>query len=963
MTNTLSRYYSFIQRATGTLFQMHNGEKISHFELQNSAESILPIVLKNVDGISPAVYDAILNAVIDQYEIEVGIKVFDPNFLVKDKMSKFWLAKRKASMPPYAYFNRYKVYLGKEEFPQKTIKSIESTCEQILSYCADPENGANKKKGLVVGDVQSGKTANYLGLINMAFDYGYRIVVLLAGSTDSLRLQTQKRTDAGVIGAISDSIGNSIEYIGVGIPGQNHYAIPFTNQNYDFKKFLQKNINATFGDFRKPVVLVVKKNGKILESVSERLQAELSDKGVTDSKSILIIDDEADYASVNTKKPGNDASTINKLVRMIFNKFPIASYVGYTATPFANIFINPYDIEDYMDLFPSDFIVQLNASSTYFGGRKVFPKEEADRGKHLRVLSEEEPLFLPVVHEKDCYYEGLADSVKEAIYVFLINCVIRSVRGQQTKHRSMMINITRYNLVQSQIEEKVSEFIEVLTCEIEQLSSGSFERFIANRHMKAMYEVYKNDKFYRDIRDGAIEQGIEKVDWATIQAGLYSEIKQVNVVVINSKNGKMTQKTDDNKNKRFNYDDYKDQGARVIAIGGMVLSRGLTLEGLMVSYYSRNATAYDTLLQMGRWFGYRPNYEDLCRLYITQENIDRFDAVLDAVEDLKIQFAEMERNGKEPKDFGLMVKESPDTLETTLLVTARNKMIGSESILCHLNYGGVSADTSKLKRNIADNEHNYRVTEQIVGSIPFDYETAPESQTKYFMSRGIHKFKIANLIGQLKIPYINRKFDTEGLAEYIENSEQFDSWDVVIATGDSKKESFPNIFPNRRITCVQRSFHIKGATDEYIRIGGSNNRVMEPTVFNAGLWLTEEQKRYILEEKNKDASEDKVSQYLSITDYLRERTDPILIIYPIELNDKLTSSENDDWSEEEKIALGQEKKQICESLTKPLMAFAIGFPAKQGPVMIQYRANRIKLQELEHSETNDDEEGEDDDNN
>ena len=956
MTNTLTRYYSFIQRATGTLFQMHNGEKISHSELQNSANSILPIVLKNIDGISPSVYDAILEAVIDQYEIEVGIKVFDPNFLVKDRMSKFWLAKRKASMPPYAYFNRYKVYLGKEEFAQKTIQSIESTCEQILSFCADPENGANKKKGLVVGDVQSGKTANYLGLINMAYDYGYRIVVLLAGSTDSLRLQTQKRTDAGVIGAISDSIGNSIEYIGVGIPGQNHYAIPFTNQNYDFKKFLQKNINATFSDFRKPVVLVVKKNGKILESVSERLQAELSDKGVIDTKSILIIDDEADYASVNTKKPGNDASTINKLVRTIFNKFPIASYVGYTATPFANIFINPYDVENNRDLFPSDFIVQLNASSAYFGGRKVFPKDEADREKHLRVLSEEEPLFLPVIHEKEYCYEGLAESVKEAIYVFLINCVIRSVRGQQKKHRSMMINITRFNNIQSQIEEKVKDFVELLTCEIEQLSSRGLEEFVANRHMKTMYEVYKSDKFYKNIRNGANEQGIEKVDWATIQAGLYDEIKQIKVVVINSRNGKMTQKTSDNKSKRFNYDDYKDSGARVIAIGGMVLSRGLTLEGLMVSYYSRNATAYDTLLQMGRWFGYRPNYEDLCRLYITQDNIDRFDAVLDAVEDLKIQFAEMERNNKTPEDFGLMVKESPDTLDTTLLVTARNKMLGTESILCHLNYGGVSADTSKLRRDNAENEHNYRVTECFVNSIPFKYESSPENQSKYYMARNVHKYKIANLIGQLKIPYVNKKFDTEGLAEYIENSEQFNSWDVVIATGDSKEKSFPQ--SSKDITCVQRRFHIKNCNDEYIRIGGSNNRVMEPTVFNAGLWLTEKQKNDILAEKNQNVSEDNISNYLGISDYLKRRSDPILIIYPIELTTKLNDSEKEIMSEEEKLT----KQKIRDSLTKPLMAYAIGFPAKQGRVMIKYRANKIKLQELEHSEINDEEEGEDDDN-
>ena len=139
--------------------------------------------------------------------------------------------------------------------------------------------------------------------------------------TNSLRLQTQKRTDKGVIGAKSDSIGNSIEYIGVGFNPQDHFAVPFTNQSNDFAKFIQRNLNAAISDFNKPVVLVVKKIKSVLESVSERLQSELTEKGVLDSKSILIIDDEADNASVNTSKSSSSPTSINKNVRAIFNKF------------------------------------------------------------------------------------------------------------------------------------------------------------------------------------------------------------------------------------------------------------------------------------------------------------------------------------------------------------------------------------------------------------------------------------------------------------------------------------------------------------------------------------------------------------------------------------------------------------------------------------------------------------------
>ena len=461
MKDSIKKYSEQIKRASDMLYLALRGKKCTHSEVVEMAKRLMPIVfLSPMDTLLE--YGAILNEIISYYEIEVGIKTYAPDVIAKDKQSKYWLAKIKPNIP-HAYFDRYRQYLRAEGFANKVIENIEATCEEILSYCANPKNpsGIDKKKGLVVGDVQSGKTANYLGLINMAFDYGYKIVVLLAGTTNSLRLQTQKRTDKGVIGAKSDTIGNTIEYIGVGFNPQDHFAVPFTNQANDFAKFIQRNLNAAISDFNKPVVLVVKKVKGILESVGERLQSELTEKGVLDSKSILIIDDEADNASINTAKPDASPTSINKSIRAIFNKFPIASYVGYTATPFANVFINPHDDEDNLDLFPSDFIVQLNSPDNYFGGRKVFPKDDETLPKCLRLLNEDEENFLPVIHSIESEYPVLPHSLKEAIHEFLINNVIRTLRGHKTKHRSMMINITRYNKVQQKIEASVSAYIEV----------------------------------------------------------------------------------------------------------------------------------------------------------------------------------------------------------------------------------------------------------------------------------------------------------------------------------------------------------------------------------------------------------------------------------------------------------------------------------------------------------------------
>lgn len=940
MDEITTRYYDVIKRTSDTMQVVLNGEQKTHSELVEEASFMLTRTLKNISLRNPQEYQQILDAVVNMYEVEVGIKTFTPNILYSDKSSTYWLSKVK-STTPHSYFDRYKLYLRQEGFPMKVIANIEYSCERILSSCANPKSasGFDKKKGLVVGDVQSGKTANYLGLINMAYDYGYKIVILLAGGTKSLRIQTQKRTDAGVIGAKSDSIGNSIEYIGVGLPNQDHFAVPFTNQSNDFAKFIQNNLNASIGDFNKPVILVVKKVKSILKSVADRLQSELTQKGL-DSKSILIIDDEADYASPNTSKSEDDPTTINRLIRTIFNKFPIASYVGFTATPFANVFINPADKDDsFLDLFPSDFIVQLNSSDQYFGGRKVFPKEDGIP-RCLRVLKESEKDFFPLKHDKYTPFLAIPESLKEAIHEFLINCVIRTLRGQGNKHRSMMINITVYNLVQYDILEKVSAYLDKLRNEVEQLSSCPLQSFLKNKDMAAIYNHFMQDSFYAGIREP--EMGTEApITWNEIQAGLYDEIKQFRTVVINSKNGNMDMLGDGGKKKRFDYADYEEEGARVIAIGGMVLSRGLTLEGLMTSYYSRNASSYDTLLQMCRWFGYRPGYEDLCRIFLTQDSIDRFDAVLQAVEDLKEQFAEMERQGKKPKQFGLMIKECPDTLETSMLVTARNKMRGTEQIEFRLSYGGVYADTSKLSKKVSINEENLNSFYSFYRHVSFAWD----KDHRFFMAGDVPQQYIAEFIRNLKIPYVNRKFDTEGLAEYILSSRIFPVWDVVIATGNSK--SITQFMGVEGLKGVVRSFHTNSPED-YYRIGGSNNRVLEPSIFDAGLYVDSRKRAEVLAEKDELDPSGAPHTDLSAKDYLKLRSKPILVIYPIDLKLK------DDYSEDERVA------REAISAETPLIAFAIGFPNKESDEKVVYRANLIKLEQLSEIEVDEDEGDSDD---
>ncbi len=770
-----------------------------------------------------------------------------------------------------------------------------------------------------MGDVQSGKTSNYLALANLACDYGYKIVLILAGMTDSLRIQTQERTDEGLIGAVSSTIGNNetIKYIGVGTYGNGgYYAIPLTTDSSDFTP-----LNLTSNDLNKPQILVVKKNKAVLEAVKKWLKP--GQTNVT-SKNILIIDDECDNASVNTKKQSDDPSTINGLIRDIYNNFTCSTYVGYTATPFANIFINPVKIIGYDDLFPADFIHRLKSSQneSYFGIDKVFRGD----GRHLKIIKDSEKNRLPAKHKKDDDIPVLWESLKDAICVFLICNCIRTIRGDGSKHRSMMINVSPYNLVQTRMSDLVEEYLQSLSYAIQQYDKYDDDRFTKHLELKRIYNLYKNESLFNH-EDKSYEGKKLNVfiPFEKIKQHLYEEISKFRVAVINNK-----VKGD----QRFKYKDYKETGARVIAIGGFVLSRGLTLEGLMTSYYSRNSTAYDTLLQMCRWFGYRPRYEDLCYVYMNQISFDCFCAISDAIDNLDIQLSAMAARGAAPKEFGLMIMESPDTLETDLLVTARNKMQDSTEIVRGLNYSGVDIDTSKLYKESSKNKHNLECVYKLINTLKSKGINLENCKNR-LMFRNVDNETIADFVANLDIPIENKKFDTDSISSFIKKGEFYDKWDIVFATGDPKeaKGNYFMIDDSNKIPPVNRSFSYE--TDENIvRIAKNNNRLLDPNIFNSG--LSNEQ----IEEAKEIASlrpikSKKETHSLIAKDYLAVKDrNPLLVILPVALK----QDESDFTDEKQKIIDSYKNNGF-------LIGFGIGFAGREGKVMMRFRINRIKRME------------------
>lgn len=908
----------------GTIRGANKGKDLNHTKLDAIAKGLLYVLSKQFSwNLTDDEKKRLVDLVVERYEMLIGVIQPAPIIIDNGDPSE-WFINLKPKLS-FDYSNRYFDFLRGNDFPDVTLKTISESTEKVLGYCADPRGNshicAQKKRGLVVGDVQSGKTSNYIALINMACDAGYNIIVLLAGMTSSLRQQTQDRIDEGFIGAKSDSLNDGPVYIGVGFEQSKYFGIPLTNHTNDFVKFVKQNQNAGSEDYNKPIVLVVKKNKSILEGVSEWLKP--GKNNIKKKANILIIDDEADNASVNTKKDPSEMTAINAAIRKIYNNFPIASYVGYTATPFANIFINPFEEDpSNQDLFPADFIVLLETPSNYFGFDKAFEKN-GSKYKHITRINKDDMYYLPTDHKKDVSYDGLAKDLEDAILNFYLCNVIRTLDGKPTNHRSMLVNISRFNDVQKKIVDKIQEFHDSFKEELSELDKRDDKYYFRSSKLKRLHDLFMEEENYVVARS--------KYNWEVIKFNLWNEVKQVIVSLINNsiKN-------------RFSYDDYKEVGARVIIVGGFVLSRGLTLEGLIISYFDRNSVAYDTLLQMCRWFGYRFGYEDLCKIYMTQESLDSFEAVNEAVCNLKEQFKQLADSHKTPKDFGLMVKESPETLETTLLVTSRNKMYNTKQVYCTLNYSGFAVDTSKISKSYFTNKHNYDQIELLFTNLIAQGFSIDNSGSRLLI-KGIPCDFVAKFINEIKIPYVNTKFDQDSLSTYIlSDDNQYKEWDLVVASGKSQTNF--ELFNDKIVKASERKYDVNDKED-FFRISGTKNRLFEPSIFASGLTdkmisdVKEFARNEVLEGRRKSPAP-------IVADYLNVRgRNPLLVIYPVVLR----GEKNNDTFEKAKY------KNV-------VFGFAIGFPSTEKGVRIKYRANKIKLEQLLNRFYDmDDEEEEDDD--
>lgn len=624
----------------------------------------------------PGVTDEEANELALWFEEVHGVRMTDGAAL-QDTGFEPWLEDARAGLDPY-YWDRYHKLLVSKDFSAHVLATLDDVTDRILGFLENPTRpGEWDRRGMVVGHVQSGKTANYTGLVCKAADAGYKVIVIIAGIHNNLRNQTQRRIDEGFVGF--DSTSNllrktlpSQSVVGVGRFDFRRRPAAFTTSQRDFSKTIADSVGVPLQNLVEPAVFVIKKNTSTLRNLIEWLTAHNAQRGTsTIREPMLLIDDEADNASINIRHRQDEVSRINSQIRRLLQLFDRSCYVGYTATPFANIFIDPDSDNEMLghDLFPRDFIVSLDPPDDYFGATKVFSDDAERIVQHVDDHAD----VLPLKHPIDHLVTGLPGTLEAAVRVFVVARAIRLARGQVGRHNSMLVNVSRFVAVQGQIRNEIHALVRRIGSSARVNGALPPAQAMADSEIAALRQAF--EEHYADSSG---------VSWADVQSRLHESASAVNVVEVNSRAAGS-----------LDYASHEASGLNVIAVGGFSLSRGLTLEGLVVSYFLRNSMMYDTLLQMGRWFGYRRGYEDLCRVWMPEEAQGWYTHIAESIEELRDELARMQSVNATPKDFGLRVRSHPDTL----VVTARNKMGTGRSQRVLIGLANHFVETAILRRD------------------------------------------------------------------------------------------------------------------------------------------------------------------------------------------------------------------------------------------------------------------------
>ncbi len=716
------------------------------------------------------------------------------------------------------YWGRYKQLLNKNGLPKSVIDATDEVTDRVLDRLGNPRNLSPwSRRGMVVGHVQSGKTANYTGLICKAADAGYRLIVVIAGIHNNLRNQTQARIDEGFIGRDTGRLAHANraqrqKIIGVGNFDQREFPVSLTNTLRDFNKAKATGDSSQIGQYNVPVVLVIKKNSSTLKNLLEWLREYSVHEGTQMvSQPMLLVDDEADNASINTAYGRDEVTRINGQIRELLSLFHRSCYVGYTATPFANIFIDP-DTDDEtlkQDLFPKDFIIGLDAPSNYFGAQKIFLDR---RDQHVRLIDDNEDVFA-MKHKIDHPVDVLPESLVQAVRTFIVTRAIRNARGQQAAHASMLVNASRFTDVQGRLRSQIADVVGRIRDAVA-VDAGKGRAALKNPEIAALHLIWEHE--FADA-----EAAKDGFDWPAVQLRLHEVLVAARVIEVNA--SKRSQALD--------YDQGSEYGVTVIAVGGFSLSRGLTLEGLTISYFLRNSMMYDTLMQMGRWFGYRTGYEDLCRVWMPADGVGWYAHIHEAMEDLQAQLKRMELAKATPEQFGLAVRSHPETL----IVTARNKMGTGKEFPMKVSLAGRLVETTRIRNDSVQLERNRAAGSDLLSAIlASGRKPVPRPRGHLFLALPVGL--IRTFLTAFRADAADPISDPRLMGDYIgaRAENELQEWDILFASAQ-KDGVKPTELCGLAMTPFDRSVGEADLKQGILAISGTSRRVGSPGDEREGL--------------------------------------------------------------------------------------------------------------------------------
>lgn len=853
-----------------------------------------------------------------------------------------WLNEKRAELDfSNGFWGRYREYLEIEKnFAPEVINKLDRLTDSILDNLFDPSLKITiNKKGLVVGQVQSGKTANYTGLVCKAADSGFKLIIIMAGIHNNLRSQTQLRIDESFLGFDTQHTRafdqRSIQ-IGVGDPyfGSPIVAHSLTS-SIEKGDFTQGAANALGLNFNtsEPIVAVIKKNPHVLRRIHQWLAAQANEDNelgrVIRNKSLLLIDDEADNASINISNDPERQSSINGWITQILNLFGKNAYVGYTATPFANIFI-PLDDQN---LFPRNFIKNIPAPSNYIGPEKVFgfsPLEDEASNTVLPIVNRINDYsgFVPDRHKKDDQLpSSLPESLKRAIRCFIITCAIRRLRGQTTVHNSMLIHVSRFMRWQDHIAELVSNQFIYYRRGIDQNDAVILDE------LKSTFEEDDNGfKSYVSVSKQILDSELKNLDsqiqvhkWNDVLEHLNDAASRIEVKSIHGGSGEA-----------LDYFDHKN-GLSVIAVGGNKLSRGLTLEGLSISYYLRASRMYDTLMQMGRWFGYRGGYVDLCRLFTSRELNEWFCHITQASEELREEFDYMsDVAGSTPEQYALKVRTHPGVLQ----ISATNKM--RSAITVQISWAGRLVESYEFKKDISTIDNNLSNTQKFVSRLPANFVSKPNA----FVWYDIPAEQVINFFEGIQSVENLKKAEPRKIIQFIttqlRNGELTD-WRVALMTKPNAKNNSPFVVSSNTVSIGQwkRTEDDKNSSEQlyYLR----KSHIISPS--DEFVDFTDAEKLRAMELTNLHRKKEGDAMYPNgqiVRNELRDPRKPLLIIYLLDPEESL-------------------EKYPLPKGTNPFVGYAISFPKSNFNAPVSYAVNEELLDRFDVVEEDFEDFGDDED--